>query len=261
MKTSRNWTLAVAAILPWLAAGCGNDTTGPGPNSGTSVSLSMATAPGTPTAAIVGAPAFDLVLADGATTITITSVEVVVRDIELERMSDDDCDSIPNSGDLCEKFETGPAIFDVPMDGSVVTTRTISDVPFDTYDELEFDVHKPSLPEDAAFVTANPTFADISIRVRGLKSDGVTPFLYETDLNETQEIVFPEPLVVNADSGPVNVTLTLDVDGWFRDLAGALLPDPESANKGGADENLVKDNIRASIDVFEDNNHDGLADS
>jgi hypothetical protein len=36
--------------------------------------------------------------------------------------------------------------------------------------------------------------------------------------------------------------------------------DPASANEGGANENLVRDNIRASIDAFRDDDHDGHDD-
>jgi hypothetical protein len=43
---------------------------------------------------------------------------------------------------------------------------------------------------------------------------------------------------------------------WFRDAGGSLV-DPSTANKGAANENLVKDNIRDSIDAFEDADRDG----
>lgn len=48
-------------------------------------------------------------------------------------------------------------------------------------------------------------------------------------------------------------------NSWFRDANGALI-DPRSANKGGANENLVKSNIRTSIEGFEDDDRDGVED-
>ncbi len=86
------------------------------------------------------------------------------------------------------------------------------------------------------------------------------PFVFETDLREEQEVPLSPPLDVTADSQPVNLTLTLDVATWFVDAAGNPV-NPTSANKGGANENLVKDNIRDSIEVFEDNDHDGHDDN
>ena len=43
---------------------------------------------------------------------------------------------------------------------------------------------------------------------------------------------------------------------WFRDGSGALV-EPTSANKGGLNEGLVKENIKNSIDAFEDEDEDG----
>jgi hypothetical protein len=36
--------------------------------------------------------------------------------------------------------------------------------------------------------------------------------------------------------------------------------DPATGNKGGANESLVKENIKQSIEAFEDENHDGHDD-
>ncbi|MGH7699919.1 MAG: hypothetical protein ACREMJ_05315 [Gemmatimonadales bacterium] len=137
---------------------------------------------------------------------------------------------------------------------------TIS-APAGMYDELEFDVHKPDELGDGAFIAAHPEFADVSIRVRGtFSNDGArTDFTYLTDLNEEQEIeLFPFLEVIEGE--PVGVTLRLDVSTWFLDGSGTGLVDPATANKGQPNENLVRDNIRASIDAFRDDDHDGLDD-
>ncbi len=59
---------------------------------------------------------------------------------------------------------------------------------------------------------------------------------------------------------PVKVTLRLDVSTWFLNAGNTGLVDPASANKGGVNENVVRDNIRASIDAFRDDDSDGLDD-
>jgi len=98
----------------------------------------------------------------------------------------------------------------------------------------------------------------VSIRVEGT-FDGET-FVYLTDLNEDQEYALVPPLEVTESTGPVNLTLSIDVTTWFVTSGGSLI-DPTSANKGGANENLVEDNIEGSIEIFEDDDRDGDDDS
>lgn len=246
-----------ALALAFASAACGESVTEPGGTSAATVSLSVAVPAAAPTPAI-NFP-LDVVFSDGASTLTVSRVALVLRDIELEKQFDE-CDDITSSGDdACESFDAGPIILELPLDGSIDNAITITDVPADTYDELEFKVHKPEddTPEDLAFIAANPEFEDVSIRVEG-DFDG-QGFLFETDLNEAQEVSLSPPLVVT-DGASLNVTFSVDIGTWFRAPGGSLL-DPTTANKGQANENLVKDNIRSSIDVFEDNDHDGEDDS
>ena len=128
-------------------------------------------------------------------------------------------------------------------------------VPPDTYDELSFDIHKPSddTPEDIAFIQQNPTFADISILAEGTFNGDA--FVFIQRLNEEQEIQLSPPLMIEAGGAPVNLTLELDLETWFSS-AGTLV-DPNSANKGGENENLVENNIKNSIDAFRDDDRNG----
>ena len=248
---------AAALMLAIGSAACGDEVAGPNGGSSATVSLSVAVPAAAPTPAI-NFP-LDVVFNDGVSTVTLTRVALVLRDVELEKQFDE-CDDITSSGDdACESFDAGPIILELPMDGTVDNAISVSGVPADTYDELEFKVHKPEddTPEDLAFIAANPEFDGVSIRVEG-DFDGQA-FLFETDLNEAQEVPLSPPLVVT-DGTSLNVTFSVDVGTWFRALDGSLI-DPATANKGQANENLVKDNIRASIDVFEDNDRDGSDDS
>ncbi|MEE8192487.1 MAG: hypothetical protein V3T74_07050, partial [Gemmatimonadales bacterium] len=127
------------------------------------------------------------------------------------------------------------------------------------YDEVEFEIHKVSTddPEDAQFREDHPDMVGKSIRVQG--TFNTQPFTYETDLDVEQEFDLSPPLEVTDGSTPTNVTVLLDLDQWFRDLAGNLV-NPQSGNKGGENEGLVKENIKQSIEAFEDHDSDGEPD-
>lgn len=270
MKRSRMMTgISMGALLP-LAAACGDSSsTGPaGPDgagipAGTgSVTLSVAVATPAVGSALVRSPAlFDVVLNDGASELVLSRVAMVLREVELERQFDDDCDDhVAGSDDDCEEFSTGPMILELPLDGSVDRVLSIAGVPADTYDEVEFEIHKPEddSAEDIAFLQANPDFRRVSIRVEGT-FDG-EPFVYTTDLSEEQEHALVPPLVITDGSAPTNVTFSVEVSGWFVGTGGSLI-DPRSANEGGPNESLVEENIERSIDLFEDRDRDGDDDA
>jgi hypothetical protein len=207
--------------------------------------------------ALTPSPAlFALEITDGTNTLVITEAEVVVREIEFDRQQDDHCDDVTGDDDLCEKFTVGPMLISLPVDGGVARQLTV-EVDTGTYDELEFDIHKPDddTAADLAFLQEHPDFDDVSIRLRGTFNG--EDFTFTTDLNEDQEIALSPPLVVTEDTGPINVTLTIDLSVWFRTSAGTLI-DPRTALDGQPNENLVEDNIGGSIEGFRDDDEDGV---
>ncbi len=255
---------AVLATLVAFAA-CDEDTTGPnaGPAAGSTVSFSMMVpAKTTPPAAPRLFGAGSLTLEDGTNSLVIESAELVLREIEFERVDElagcdaDEGEAESADDDACEEFKTEPILVSLPLDGSV-SQQISAAVDTGTYDEIEFDVHKVSSddPADEAFLAEHPDLEDVSVRVRGTWN-GVA-FEYTNDLNAEQEIEFVTPLVVEEGSGPINVTISIDLSQWFRDAGGALI-DPASALKGGANENLVENNIELSIEGFEDDDGDGV---
>lgn len=268
MQTITRLALITTSLAFGLSACSDNDDsmTGPpvggGGNGTGSVSLSLAVRSPAATGFARGSSAlFDIVQNDGTSELVIQRVAMVLREIELERQFDDDCDDhLPGDDDDCEEFSTGPMLLEFPVDGSVDQVLSISGVPADVYDEVEFEIHKPEddTQEDRAFIQAHPEFERVSIRVEGT-FDG-EPFTYLTDLNEEQEHALVPPLDVASGSGPVNVTLSIDLATWFRTAAGDLI-DPRTANDGGPNEQLVEDNIERSIDAFEDDDRDGDDDS
>jgi len=243
--------LTLGIALLWLAC---SDASGPGAQPGVSLSFS------TSRSASAAAPGFRAgsmadTLDDGSNELVLATVEIVLREIELKRMNHDDCDSTSVSDDSCEEFDAGPLLVNLPLDGAIETELTI-DVPPDVYDEIEFDIHKVSNddPEDADFRAQHPDMVRKSIRATGTYNG--QPFTYETDLNVEQEHDLMPPLTIEEGATTANVTVFVDVGAWFVDGAGNLI-DPMTANKGGSNEGLVKENIKRSVEAFEDDDRDG----
>jgi len=260
----------VAVLLPGAAAACGDSAglTGPAGTPGAGAGAASVGAPVTLSLAvpastgrfgsITGPALFDLVLTDAGSTLTLSRVAIVMRKIELKREDHDQCDDLPSDDD-CEEFESAPRLFELPLDGSVDQVLSVDSVPPGRYDELEFEIHKSDddTGVDSLFLMQNPTFKKVSIRVEGDFNGNA--FVYETDLDAEQEVPLAMPIDVVDGGGPINVTFSVDVDTWFRDASGNLI-DPVTANKGGANEKLVENNIQRSIDLFKDDDHDGEDD-
>lgn len=245
MKRFLPFTIAAAAIV----SAC-SDSAGP---DGPSVSLSFATARPTPQPA----PGFHAsVMADtvtsGSDTLIISSAQIVLREVELER-ADAACDDDLND-DGCEEFEAGPLLVDLPLNGGVEQTVTIP-IPAGTYDEVDFEIHKVSDDdaEDAAFQMEHPDFEELSIRVQGTFNGD--PFTFESDLNVEQEFELTMPLVVTDASVTTNVTVLVDLSQWF--VVSSAVVNPALGNKGGQFEGAIEENIKQSIEAFEDEDRDG----
>ena len=85
--------------------------------------------------------AADISQDDGEHTLVLSRVALVLQEVELERLSAEDCpDGVPDD-DSCEEFEAGPFLLELPLDGSVTTMVSVDADP-DIYDEVEFEIHK-----------------------------------------------------------------------------------------------------------------------
>jgi hypothetical protein len=208
--------------------------------------------------AVVLAGGDSTVIASGNDTLIIRSMQVVLKKIELKRVEAASCDSLPGNGD-CEDFETGPVLATFPLGATNAASVAVVNAPAGQYDQLEFEIHKTDTTSsaDAAFLQANPDFKGISIMVTGTYSQAGTrsDFVFTSDLDASQEVVLNPPFDPAGDS---NVTIRLDVSTWF--VNGGALIDPASANVGGPNEGIVKDNIKNSIEAFRDDNRDGRDD-
>jgi hypothetical protein len=240
--------VAVLGMAAALAA-C-SDSAGPG--AARTVSLTFASgSAGGPLFSRMGV-ADDTVIS-GTDTLVITRAQIVLKEIELKRENDDACESAgQGDDDGCEEFEIGPMLVDLPLNGLAETVITI-EADTGTFDEIDFEVHKAEGSGDAAFIAQHPEFDGLSIRVEG-RWNGA-PFVFESDLDVEQENELVPPLVITETTG-TNVTLRVDISTWFRNGSGALV-DPATGNLGGANESVIKENIKVSFHAFEDEDRDG----
>ena len=256
-RESSIWVAAAAVVL----AAC--DSGGPSA-AGRTVSFSVATRPSAAGPAPAGASVGPLDVVVGSDVIVYQKVELVLREIELERAdASSSCGDDGVSGDSdghdddCEEINVGPILLDLPLGPGPARQFTVS-VDTGTYDELEMKIHKPDNdPGDDMFLQDHPDLQGISVRVTGTFNG--TPFVYTSDLDAEQEVDLDPPLTVT-EAGPTDLTLMVDIDGWFLDASGTALVDPATALKGQPNEDVVKNNIEASIQAFEDEDHDGEDD-
>jgi hypothetical protein len=237
------------SVIVLLAGGCSDA----GPSNLSQVSFNLATqvAPAASRASALAVVSTPETFTDGTNTLVLTQVQLVLRKIELQRAGAAGC-----TGEDCEELELGPVLVDLPL-GTPGAARSFSaQIAPGSYDKVEFELHKASSSDDAAFIQANPLFEGTSVRVTGTYN-GVD-FTFTSDVNGELELELNPALTAN-ETGATDLTLFVDLDKWFRDQAGALV-DPRTANQGGSNEGLVEQNIKSALDAFEDENHDGRDD-
>jgi len=179
----------------------------------------------------------------------ITSAKMLIREIEFE--SDLEDDNIPEDS---LEFETGPIVVNLNLNG---TTTTIKEIEVDpgSYDEIEYEVHKPEdneTPPDPDFKIGTSGDERFSVIVEGLY-DG-QEFLYRSSENMEQEQELDQPLVIDGDTS-INVTLSVDLSTWFVDALGNDLDPTLEENR-----NAIDESIKRSFEAFEDDDSDGERD-
>src|SRR6266550_1072129 len=202
-------------------------TDGAGPRGAGKVSLALLTVQPSTSPSTVAAAGLSASLQAGGpetftdasnNTVAVSSVELVLRKVELKPVERAACDEssqatvataasdghdgndeheMNDADEDCDELEAGPILVDLPLGG--VERMFEATVPAGTFDELRFQIHKPSTDGDAAdqaFLAANPDFAGISVRVKGTFNGA--DFTYTSDLNVEQELRFDPPVTVTA---------------------------------------------------------------
>lgn len=282
-------TLRLAAVAAFAGALAACSDGGAGPTARSQVRFNLATGSSTAAALLVSDT-----FATATDTLVIDSVQLVLRDIKFQRVNEDACDnedhddgdddrndnSMPaptilpaalhddhgdddgddGHSDACESFNAGPFLLDLPLGPEVVKAFSVA-VDTGTYEEVRFKIHKPEDDSgdarDIDFLAAHPEFKRVSIRAIGTFNG--EPFVFTSDLNAKERLALVPPLVVADSMQSVDVTIKVDVSGWFSNGSGGLV-NPASANKGEPNADLVKDNIRDSFHAFRDDDRDGEDD-
>ncbi len=284
----RHFSVLSLAAFATLLGGCSDS--GAGTSADATVRFNIATS----SAATTAAAALDVsgdpeTFTDGTNTLVIESAQMVLRDIgfhlvETATCSDDGSDdgSVDDgSGDDnggssgsdvrtgaqiafsqdddgndndCDELRIGPYLLDLPLGAGAARAFSI-ELPAGSYREVKFKVHKPTSATDASFVAAHPEFDQRSVRVVGTYN-GV-PFDFTSDATANQENEFNPPLVVDGTTA-TDLTLFVDLSTWF--VVDGVLVDPAQAMGGQPLTSQVKNNIKASIRAFEDDDRDGEDD-
>lgn len=235
-----------------LLAACGSDE---------SVKVGLSTRVGTAKAkAVAGKVEQQVETSNG---ITIERVRLSVRELELELEGDDeddgqssgsDDDTTPgNSRRDDDEQKVGPFLIDLSaedLNGKVVRVGNLEVAP-GIFDEIEFDIGKVTVAqagEDAALKELAQLGASVVIDGH---IDG-QPFSFVSSVRVEQE---REARFEVKEGEEPNITINIDPSGWFVDDKGQRL-DPRAESS----RSTIENNLRRSIDAFDDDDHDGDED-
>ena len=247
--------LLVAPLVLVALAACADST---GSGSGRT-ELSFATRPSGTQQVNASRPARDITVSLGGNTLVITRAQLVLEEVELEPVDVAECDNSGsgnnNDTDACQELEIGPILVDLPLTAGAQTELSV-DIPTGNYREIEFELEIADDDDgpEAAFIAANPSFRNTTVRVEGTING--QPFVFTSNVEAEMELEFSPALVVGPGGG--NVTVFVDVSSWF--VSGGSVINPLTANLNAALRATVESNIRASFDAFDDDDHDGRRD-
>jgi hypothetical protein len=263
VSSARAIVTGFALIAAFGTSACSsNDLAG---NDLQTISLSFTAGAASAASAIIDASA-NVPSSTPAVVPAISKVQLVITKMELGRtddiacVDDDDDERVgnasstpPTGGHHCEHVIREPVLVDMPVDGTLRTQLNVP-LPAGTYKMLEAKLEPATSAHTAgaAFLTAHPDFAGISLRVDGTFNSA--PFTYKTGLRAGIHMKFRPPLVIDATTR--NATVTVDVSKWFVSGSGEVI-DPSKATPGTSAARAVEKNIRASFHAFEDNKKRG----
>ena len=268
MRSLISSSIVATGLVAGLAACASDGGTGvSGAAQPVSVSFSTLSSPSASAASTSlspdGTPSRNVTVTSGANVLVITKAQLVLSRIELQRVGAVCADTAAVGDDTddehsCAELSLAPSVIDLPVDATVLSKLGVS-VPAGTYSALEVKVRAIRTGDhgngSVAFLAAHPELAGVSVVVQGTFNGKA--FTYTGSPKAEFEATFNPPLTVTTTG--VNLTVNVDLATWFRVSGGALV-DPSTANAGGANANVVADNIKRSFKAFRDDNHDGHDD-
>lgn len=216
-------TISTAIALLVVTAGCSvNDSSNVGPKP-VSVKMQVASSSAPKTA--------------GSNHVTLTSVKMLVEELELESVEDDSTD-----------FEIENQVVNLPLDGSPYQLST-ENIAFGMYDEFEMEVE--GLDDDDN--VNDPDFTEgsdeTSIVIKGTYNGQDFTFKSEEDFEF--EFEFNPPIQIDENTNNVDINLMINIDTWFVDGSGNEL-DPTDPN----DREQIEENIKNSFEADKDEDDD-----
>ena len=234
MRISR---AAALVMIPLVGATTACDIGGPDDDA--RLSLSFAVQPRVGLAGMA-AGSWTPSLLVGANTLTLSTVELDVDEVVLERSEADGADSDRDSEDDSDsdggdnqKLVVNGATVALPLAGGVITPFTAT-VPVGLYEELELDLN--------------------TIRLVGVV-DG-TPFDVTVPMDLELDLEFDPPIQVVDANAPFNVTVSIDPLIWLRKFDGTFI-DPRQLATDRSLRSLVRQRIALTFAAFEDSDRDG----
>ena len=176
--------------------------------------------------------------------LVITKAQFVLDQIELSPTEGNNCNGTGNN--QCEELNHDAMIIDLPT-GAGLNTIVQLPVAAGTYSAIEAEMQAPEKS-----IAGHPEFDGRSVRIEGTYK-GV-PFVFTSNVKASFEMSLRPPVVVTATSK--NITINIDISKWFLTAGGAAI-DPAMALTGGANEALVRANIKASFSSFGDDDEKG----
>ena len=179
-------------------------------------------------------PGDSAIVALGGDTIIVRRARLTMKSVVLVPAASGECEPEEEDEAQCVELRRDPVTMDLPLAGSAATVFTAR-APADSYAETHVGIG-PKAGRGPA------------IQLEGVWSrTGVKRgFVYVAALDEIEELELAPALLLQA-QGAAQLTLRLDLATWFLTANRAALVDPGSANPGGPNEILVRDNIRMSI--------------
>lgn len=183
-----------------------------------------------------------------ATGLDITRVRMVISRLDMRQEGEDET---KEQEDL-SKVEAGPFLVDLSSDalsGQITQVLDASVAP-GHYNKLEIKIHKV----DDSKTMADAKFADMVQKQASVIVDGTidgAAFSFVTSVDEEQKRKASFDVGTTAE----NITLNVDITKWFTSSSGQRLDPRQESNRSA-----IEENIKNSIDAFDDRDHDGAED-
>lgn len=173
----------------------------------------------------------------GAEHVSFTRVRILLRTIQFHHRTDADDDSTD--------FRVEPLVAELSLDGTP-TTLEVAEIDPGTYHKISFRVHKA----DSSEQLPDPDFRDgasdnerYSVLVEGM-FDG-QPFTYQSRKAFHQQVTLDPDLIIDGtEITPLEVSLQVDLSGWFIDNRGEPISPLDLA---GSARSLIDKSIRDSF--------------